>query len=188
VKGGVRLSTTVSHALRHAPEQYGLALDEGGWADMESLLTALRSRRESWRTLTRADLERLAEADEKQRLQVADGRIRAVYGHSLTRTIEHKRASPPETLFHGTTERAAERILRDGLSPMGRQYVHLSADVETAWRVGRRRAAHPVVLEISARAAESAGVTFYRGENGIWLADAIPGEYVRRPGGKSRQG
>lgn len=35
------LSKEVSYALRHAPSEYGLALDENGWVDVQELLKAL---------------------------------------------------------------------------------------------------------------------------------------------------
>jgi putative RNA 2'-phosphotransferase len=37
-----RLSRVVSHALRHEPWLYELELDEEGWADIDSVLAALR--------------------------------------------------------------------------------------------------------------------------------------------------
>ncbi|GLH96713.1 hypothetical protein Pa4123_19870 [Phytohabitans aurantiacus] len=37
----VKLSKRMSLALRHAPERFGLALDEGGWVRVDDLLAAL---------------------------------------------------------------------------------------------------------------------------------------------------
>ena len=33
----IQLSKTISHALRHAPEQYGLTLDSEGWVATQDL-------------------------------------------------------------------------------------------------------------------------------------------------------
>ena len=41
------LSRVMSHALRHKPEMYHLKLDSEGWVLIESLLTALRSRKKT---------------------------------------------------------------------------------------------------------------------------------------------
>ena len=41
---------------------------------------------------------------------------------------------------------------------MQRQYVHLSIDVETATRVGKRRDPEPVILKIDTEAAQKAGI------------------------------
>jgi putative RNA 2'-phosphotransferase len=41
IENRVALSKTISHALRHAPDQYGLELDEAGWVDVAELTRAL---------------------------------------------------------------------------------------------------------------------------------------------------
>ena len=55
---------------------------------------------------------------------------------------------PPDILYHGTTHKALDAIMNDGLKPMGRQYVHLSGDTDTAIRGGRRRDNDPVILVV----------------------------------------
>ena len=60
---------------------------------------------------------------------------------------------------------------------MNRQYVHLSADEETATSVGMRYG-NPVILEVDARSMYRAGFKFYRSENGVWLVDAVPWKYL----------
>ena len=64
--------------------------------------------------------------------------------------------------------------------PMNRQYVHLSADLETAREVGRRKSRQPVVLVVDAGAAHDDGVRFYHGNQTVWLADGIPPRYISR--------
>ena len=44
-----RLSRTIAHALRHAPEQYGIALDAEGWTGLDVLLDVLRQKRPACR-------------------------------------------------------------------------------------------------------------------------------------------
>ncbi len=170
----VRLSRTVSHALRHDPARYGLTLDVDGWADVTDLLAAIRRQRPGWAGLARSDLERMIERSDKPRFELRGDQIRARYGHSLPGKVPRLREPPPALLYHGTTPEAAPRILGEGLRPMGRQYVHLSTDERMAREVGRRRTRRPVVLAVRAGAAHAAGVPFYRGEAGIWLADHVP--------------
>ncbi|WP_420340975.1 RNA 2'-phosphotransferase [Tepidanaerobacter syntrophicus] len=38
----------------------------------------------------------------------------------------------PQILYHGTTPKSAENILKTGLKPCGRQYVHLFSDIKQA--------------------------------------------------------
>lgn len=175
------LSRTVSHALRHAPWLYELEPDAEGWVPVEDLLTGLRHRRR-FRNLTLSDLERMAAENEKRRFELRNGRIRALYGHSLSGKLVREPAIPPPVLYHGTSPAALEAIRAQGLRPMNRQYVHLSTDIPTARQVGERKAERPVILTIDAARAHAGGIPFYRGNDLVWLADHIPATYIREPG------
>jgi putative RNA 2'-phosphotransferase len=157
-------------ALRHSPHRFGLTLDEHGWTSLPALAAALR--------VTVSDVESAVALPGKRRYEIDGDRVRARYGHSVAERVEQVVAEPPETLFHGTTADAAEAIRRDGLRPMSRQYVHLSADVETAVQVGSRRRRELVVLRVAAGRAWRDGVTFYDAGRGVWLADTVPARYV----------
>lgn len=174
----VQLSKTISHALRHAPEQYGLTLDKAGWVAVPDLLAALHRRRKQWEYVQEADLLSIMAQSEKQRFELQDGKIRAYYGHSIAEKVERTPSTPPPVLYHGTTPRAAEAILLEGLKPMNRQYVHLSAERATALLVARRRTNQPIILKIATEQAQQAGVTFYLGNEMVWLSDAIPAQYI----------
>lgn len=173
-----RLSKTMAHALRHDPHQYGLTLDRGGWTDIDALLTALRRRRPAWQSLTRADLETLLAQSTKQRYEIQGHKIRARYGHSLSRQIHRRPDRPPETLFHGTSPQAADVIQREGLRAMNRQYVHLSTSRQTARSVGRRKTQRPVILTVRAAAAHEAGLPFYPAGDDVWLTEEVPPDYI----------
>lgn len=172
------LSRITSHALRHEPWLYELELDEEGWVPAQSLVAALRVEKSSWAELTQSDLERMIAQSEKKRHELRDGKIRAFYGHSVPQRLARDRAAPPATLYHGTSPEAAENIKRVGLQPMGRQFVHLSADAETATKVGSRKGKSPVILKINAGAAHASGVAFYHGNEMVWLADAVPPSFI----------
>lgn len=178
----------MSHALRHEPWLYELELDEAGWVSVQSLVEALRLER-GWSSLTVTDVEAMVAGASKQRHEIRDGRIRALYGHSLPGRVERVPALPPAELFHGTSSAAAERIRVEGLRPMGRQYVHLSVDHATARAVGSRKAREPVILVVAAGAAAEAGVVFYVGNERVWLADSVPARFIeidrQLPGGES---
>jgi putative RNA 2'-phosphotransferase len=68
--------------------------------------------------------------------------------------------------------------MAEGLRPGQRQKVHLSADVETALKVGRRHG-RPVVLEIDAARLHDSGHPFWLAENGVWLTDRVPPDCFR---------
>ncbi len=175
----VRLSKEVSYVLRHAPWEYGLELDEGGFVPVDQLLTALNDRSEGNRTVTADDLHAIIRSSDKKRHEIVDGKIRACYGHTTPIKIAREQATPPSVLYHGTARRFLVAIFTDGLKPMARQYVHLSADIDTARRVGARRDSEPAVLAVDAALAAKDGCSFYIGNNKVWLVDEVPAKYLR---------
>lgn len=178
----LNLSRAVSHALRHEPWLYELELDHEGWTSVESILTALREERPEWADLCEADLVRMIAGSSKRRHEIKDGRIRALYGHSIPGKLKRTPATPPEMLYHGTAPDVVARIKSSGLLPMGRQYVHLSVDEATAVEVGRRKARKPTILRVLAAEAHANGVLFYEGNEKVWLADCVPPEFIVVPG------
>jgi putative RNA 2'-phosphotransferase len=173
----IRLSKEISYALRHAPWEYELELDESGWVDVDQLIDSLREEK-VWEKVNIEDITKAIESSDKKRHEISNGRIRALYGHSIQQKIIKTAEEPPEYLYHGTARRFLDSILSDGLLPKGRQYVHLSSDTGTALTVGRRRDGKPVLLEINAKKAWTDGVRFYHGNETIWLADSIDIKYI----------
>jgi putative RNA 2'-phosphotransferase len=161
----------MSRALRHDPGRVGLSLDPEGWTPLDDLCRALG--------VSPADVEDVVAHGSKQRFELAGGRVRARYGHSLAGHVALPPADPPEQLFHGTGAAIVEAILRDGLRPVGRQYVHLSSDEATARSVGARHG-RPVVLAVDARGAARDGAVFRRGNDDTWLTDELEPRYLRR--------
>lgn len=174
----VELSKEISYALRHAPWEFELELDEQGFVPIAQLLHALNESGTYEREVTQADLEQIIANSEKKRHEIVGDKIRALYGHTVPQIIKKELGIPPAVLYHGTTHRALPQILQDGLKPMQRQYVHLSIDVETATRVGKRRDLEPVILKIDTEAAQKAGIQFYIGNAKVWLCNRVPKECI----------
>jgi putative RNA 2'-phosphotransferase len=172
------VSRTISHALRHEPWLYELELDDAGWVPVDALLAALHAEKPAWAGLSEADLMQMMAKAEKQRFEMRDGKFRALYGHSTPQKLLKEAAAPPAILFHGTAPKTVALIRKDGLRPMARQYVHLSVDTATATQVGRRKAKDPVILRIRAGEAHGEGVRFYRGNDLVWLADAVAPAFI----------
>ena len=171
-----RLSKYVSLILRHKPELAGILLDEHGWANVEDLVSGIS---QTGRTITMKMLEEIVETDHKQRYSFNSEktRIRANQGHSVPVDLELEAQMPPSVLYHGTASVFLEAILEEGLKPMGRLYVHLSKDVETAVKVGGRHG-KPVVLKLPARNMYQDGQNFYLSQNGVWLTDIVDKKYI----------
>jgi putative RNA 2'-phosphotransferase len=175
-KKDVSNSKFLSLVLRHQPETIGVSLDPNGWIDVEVLLGAMA---QHGRTLSREDLERLVRESDKQRFALSeDGkRIRANQGHSVEVDLALAPQTPPEILYHGTVDRFLDSILSTGLRKGERHHVHLSANLETAEKVGQRRG-QPVILEIRSGDMHRAGVPFFLSDNGVWLVDHVPTEFI----------
>lgn len=169
----VRASKFLALVLRHKPEKIGLVLDAHGWADIDEVITKSGGR------LTRELIDAAVRDNNKQRYAVSDDgkRIRARQGHSVEVDLGLLPQTPPLDLFHGTHEAVREVILRDGLRKMQRHHVHLSLGIETALDVGRRRGT-PVLFRVRSGAMAADGFLFYLSENGVWLTDRVPPQYL----------
>jgi putative RNA 2'-phosphotransferase len=76
----VELSKEISYALRHAPWEYELELDELGFVPIAQLLHALNESGAYEREITQGDLEEIIATSEKKRHEIVDDKIRALYG------------------------------------------------------------------------------------------------------------
>lgn len=172
----IRISKRMSLHLRHAPERIGIELEQGGWVDVDTFLTALRAH--GFR-VTRAELEEVVARNDKRRFAFDESgtRIRASQGHSVEVDLGLAPADPPAILYHGTAERFLAKIEKAGLLPMRRQHVHLSADVDTAIRVGSRHG-RAVVLSVDTAAMVADGHVFHVSANGVWLTGTVPARYL----------
>lgn len=175
----IKLGRFLSLVLRHRPSAAGITLDAHGWADVDELLSGVRR---TGRRIDMDTLERIVRENNKRRYSFNEDhtKIRANQGHSIPVDVELKKEIPPRRLYHGTVERFLPSIRREGIRKMGRQYVHLSADYQTAEEVGRRRGT-PVVIVIDAEAMARDGAVFYLSENGVWLCDHVAPEYFLDP-------
>lgn len=171
----IKLSKFLSFVLRHHPEEYNIELDEEGFVPLSDLLECMKNTRHSWAKI--ADVEKLVSKGEKKRFEIREDKIRALYGHSVKVKIEDS-FCPKSFLYHGTSPDKIQKILTEGLSPMERQFVHLSKDRDTACGVGRRHHPQPIILEIDAEEACKNGVKFFdRGE--VVLSEKIPPEFIK---------
>ena len=175
----VRISKCISRILRHRPEEAGVAMDEHGWVDTEALVKALG--RQGY--IVDSDcLDRMVYGNSKTRFAYNGDttKIRACHGHTVKVDVELKAARPPKFLYHGTVGENTDSIAAEGLLPMKRLYVHLSADVETAQQVAGRRKTSVgyVIYRIRSEDMMKDGYTFWQVENGIWLVKAVPPHYL----------
>ena len=133
--------------------------------------------------ITEEELLQVVAESDKQRFSLDETKtkIRANQGHSTEVDLQLKEAEPPTQLFHGTVSKFLDAILAEGLKKMDRHDVHLSKDVQTALKVGGRRG-KPVILVIDSAKMAADGYKFRLSENGVWLTDHVPPQYIRVAG------
>ncbi|AFY82553.1 RNA 2'-phosphotransferase [Oscillatoria acuminata] len=172
----IKISKFLSYHLRHNPGEIGLELEPGGWIAVEALLAAAQAHQFP---LTRSQLNLVVETSNKQRFSFdsTGTRIRANQGHSIPIDLQLEPRCPPDILYHGTGHQAVESILAQGLQKRARHHVHLSPDIDTAREVGMRHG-KPVVFTIKAAKMHQSGHLFYCSDNGVWLVDEVPPEYL----------
>ncbi|WP_435066901.1 RNA 2'-phosphotransferase [Haloplanus sp. C73] len=169
-----RLSKFLSGALRHFPADAGLELDAQGWTEWEALVAAATDR---YPWADAEAIEGVVATDPKGRFERSGGRVRAAYGHSVDVDLEPTDAPVPDRLYHGTSPDADDSIREEGIRPMGRQQVHLSATVAEARTVGERHAADPVVFAVDAAALRETYRITKRGRE-TYTVDRVPPSYL----------
>ncbi|WP_410209557.1 RNA 2'-phosphotransferase [Aquirhabdus sp.] len=171
------ISKFLSFVLRHQPEVIGLTLDREGWANIDDLLVGAIA---DGKSLSYELIEAVVDGSDKKRFAISeDGTlIRAVQGHS-TEAVQRSfpEQVPPPVLYHGTATRFVESIREQGLLAGSRQYVHLSEHQETAISVGKRYG-KPIVLKIQALQMQQQGFKFFLSENGVWLTQSVPAQFI----------
>jgi putative RNA 2'-phosphotransferase len=170
-----KTSKHISLILRHKPETIGITLDAHGWANVKDLINGVNKTHK----LDMELLEEIVATDEKKRYSFNEDKtkIRANQGHSVNVDVELEEFVPPEYLYHGTATKYMDSIWKTGLVPKSRLYVHLSADTETAMKVGERHG-KPIVLRIRSKCMYLQGYKFYKSQNGVWLTKEVPVEFI----------
>jgi len=174
-----KVSKFLAFVLRHRPEEIGIELDSAGWVSVDELIAGCVAK---GCPLTRARLDSIVKESDKQRFHFNDNqtKIRAAQGHSAQVDLELQPSEPPDVLYHGTASRFLASIEKQGLQKQGRQHVHLSTNIGTASSVGKRYG-KPVVLTVDSRRMQDDGCLFFVSENGVWLTDHVPAEYITFP-------
>ncbi|BBM85731.1 RNA 2'-phosphotransferase [Candidatus Uabimicrobium amorphum] len=175
-----KLSRFMALVLRHKPQTIGIKLDSDGWCDFETFLQKVQRSSPRWHKLTAENIHTVLEKCNKQRFTIKDGRIRANQGHSNKGVdLQFSEITPQEDLYHGTSRSAWEKIRQSGLLPMQRHHVHLSADLDTAWKVGKRYDKDPVILKIDVPGCQAADIKFFISENDVYLCKHIPPQFIQ---------
>lgn len=176
MKDKKNISKFLSLLLRHQPEKLQLEMSGEGWVFIQQLLDQLNA---SGHDLNREELQEIVDTNDKKRFLISEDGfwIRASQGHILDIDLKLKPQNPPHLLYHGTSVASIKSILKNGLNPQSRNHVHLSSDLETAIKVGLRKG-EVQIFKILAKKMSFDGYKFYQSDNGVWLVDFVPIEYL----------
>lgn len=177
-KKQTHISKFLSLVLRHKPEIIGIKLDLNGWIDVSELIE--KSNKYGIQ-FDRETLNHIVTTNSKKRFAFNDklDKIRASQGHSIEIELGYTNQKPPETLFHGTSEKSVQSILENGLERQTRQHVHLSSDIDTAIKVGQRHG-KPFLFLVLAEQMHKDNFEFYISDNGVWLTNNVPIKYLKK--------
>lgn len=175
-----KISKALSYWLRHNPDDIGIELDTNGWTRVDELMEKSKGKVD----FDMDELKYVVENNAKQRFSLKEEGgsyfIRANQGHSVEGvSLELEEIVPPQILFHGAPVGVVDAIMKEGLKKMNRHHVHLSVDEATAATVGSRRGKFEI-LEIEAMRMRADGYKIYISDNGVYLTDNVPAEYIRR--------
>lgn len=163
----IHKSKRLAYLLRHSDLP-----DRNGWIRVGVLLNEM--------SITLPILQGIVAEDTKGRFEFSEDEslVRALYGHSIDVDLELESATPPMILYHGTAEKYLADIMKDGIKPRKRNFVHLSETIDMAMQVGARHG-KPIVLAIDTAAMISVDHKFYKAQNGIWLTGDILPKFLK---------
>jgi putative RNA 2'-phosphotransferase len=169
-----RISRFLTYLLRHRPKEYPLVFDKRGFADWPDVVELVQER---FYDVTEDDIRAVVTDSKKQRFELQDDKVRATYGHSFPVELGEETAQPPDRLYYGTARDLAESMLRNGLKPRDRQYVHLSISAEEAESVARRHDPSPAIIIVDARGAHGEGIHFHQ-SGPLFLVESVPAKFL----------
>ena len=182
-KRRVMLSKLLSYILRHNPSSIGVSLDSEGWASISDVVKGIKNvwrNKELYSWLTREHIYAIVELDPKGRFEIRNGKVRARYGHDIELKVNVKYDVDVESkiLYHGTVKENLNSILKQGVKPMRRRYVHLTTNFNDACETARRKKGEAIVLIIDCSCLRRKGYKIYIASKTVRLVEHVPAECI----------
>ena len=169
-----RLSRFLTFLLRHKPKDYPLPIDRGGFAPWSEVVDMVQER---FYDVSEEQIRSLIAGAEKKRFEIRGDKVRATYGHSFPVDLGDTATEQPAELYFGAPRDLAQSMLRSGLKPRYRQFVHLSITAAEAESVARRHDPSPAVIVVDALAAHDEGIRFYA-SGPLFLVENMPAKFL----------
>ena len=163
-------SKYISYLLRHNPEE--LIMDINGYVYINDLLNKLN--------ISFNELDSIVQENNKQRFSYnyTNEKIRANQGHTIKGLELNFKEVTDENLclYHGTSIENYEKIKLFGLSPMLRNYVHLTDNIETAKQTGLRHCKNKselIILYIYSKDLIKNNIKLEISDNNVYQVESI---------------
>jgi putative RNA 2'-phosphotransferase len=172
------LARMLTYMLCHRPDEFGLVLAPDGSIPLKQLLQALMAE-PGWGFVRRHHLDEVVSLIKPSPWEILDEQIRGRQpGAQLRRSPGE---TPPPLLYLAIPPKAHPRVWEQGLQAPPHQELVLARTPATALKLGRRRAPQPVLVTIQAQAAAKKGVVFQGYGEELFLAPALPREFLQLP-------
>ncbi|ASJ01232.1 RNA 2'-phosphotransferase [Thermococcus gorgonarius] len=170
-----RVSKLMAYILRHSPEEFGLKPDVEGFVSLGELVKALKT---VYSDVDEEFVREIVVHDPKGRYEIRGNKIRARYGHSFPVSLNHEEDTESRFLYHGTPRRNLPSILKEGLKPMKRQFVHLTTSKSEALETGRRHGRDVALLIIDADCLRREGLKVYKAGKNVRIVERVPPDCI----------
>lgn len=170
------LAKFLTYILCHRPDEFGLVLDEEGFAPVKQLLQVLAGEPGfSW--VRRRHLEELATLPSPPRFELREERLRGLVPGPAR--VRRPGAAPPNLLYLAIPPKAHAGVFDSGLKAAPGREVLLADTPARALELGRRRSPEPVLVTVQAARAFRAGITFTGYGEGLYLSGSLPREFLQ---------
>lgn len=164
--------------LRHTAIKRGIKIDAGGWVKLNDIL----SKCDDFKETSFEDIEYIVRENNKKRFTLSEisGEwfIKANQGHSIKYVKDDlllTEITDPEYLpiaVHSTYKESISIILKEGLSKMKRNHIHMAKSKNIVH--GTRKNA-TAFINIDVKRAIEDGIKFYESDNGVILSAGVNG-------------
>jgi putative RNA 2'-phosphotransferase len=173
------LARILTYILGHRPDEFGLVLAEDGFIPLKHLLQALTAE-PGWGFVRRHHLEQVVGLISPPAFEIVGEQIRALHPESAQlRRLPGE--PPPPLLYLAIPPKAHARVWEEGLKPPPDRDLVLATTRDTAVKLGRRRAPHPILVIVQAQVAARRGIAFTGYGEGLYLAPGLSRDLLQLP-------
>lgn len=171
-----KLGRMMAAILRHG--KFAPNMSEQGYVSIQEVADTIREHNSRAKWLRPFHIDALALTDPKGRYQIRGNNVRATYGHTIPLKLNLPISGIPDYLYYPASGADAEEILEEGLIPVDRAMVHLSATYDDAYSAGEVKYEDLVILAVDTQKCKDAGYPIGKAAKTVYLCDKVPAECI----------